>query len=269
MGLYTTALVNVLQTVCRHDIRNKSLCMIGRQEILIEWEHFMKIIDSMRLSYDKNIYNHMKGVYPINTYEFFRMFGFREVHAIDYNELDGADIIFNLNDDLPEDLHQKYDYIIDSGTLEHVFDVAKAIKNVSAMLRQGGMIIHILPLGGYVDHGFYSFSPTFFLDYYPLNGFYIHRINMEFMLGEIGSLKNSREYAGFDAIYSQDCRLFSDDWRDWVHKQINLYIKQIEKLEKVGHIYLWCIAERNEIKNLEYPIQGMYQRKENQLKKKP
>ncbi len=264
MGLYTTALVNVLQTIKQYGNVNKSLCMIGRQEILIEWDSFMKTVNKMHLPYDREIYNDIKDIYPINTYRFFHMFGIKEVHALDYSSLDGADILFNLNHELPSELCEKYDYIINGGTLEHVFDVAKAMKNMSSMLRVGGVIIHILPLGGYVDHGFYSFSPTFFMDYYHLNGFRIHHLYMEFMLGDLDTLDNDYKYADFQAIYSQDCRSFIHADGDWGGKSINSYIKQIRGIDKVNHIYIWCIAERVNLKEGKYPIQSMYERIEDQ-----
>lgn len=258
MGLYTTALVKTFQTICESDTRNKSLCMIGRQSILIQWDTFMKTIQGMGLPYDKEMYNEIKDQYPIDSYRFFRMFGFREVHAIDYSEIDGADILFNLNSDLPDTLKNKFDYVIDGGTLEHVFNVAKAMKNISEMLRVGGTVIHILPLGGYVDHGFYSFSPTFFLDFYKINEFRICHLFLEFMYGEDYS-DNDVDYGALKAFYSQDCRLFMTDWRDWRHRELNDYIRAMSDIKKVGHIYLWCIAQRNQEKSLEYPIQGVYQ----------
>ena len=258
MGLYTTALVKALQTVCESDANNKSLCMIGRQAILIQWESFMKMVELMKLPYDRGIYDRIKNKYPIDSYQFFKMFGLKEVHAIDYSEIDGADIIFDLNTELPDELKGRFDYIIDGGTLEHIFDVAKAMKNISEMLCVGGTVIHILPVGGYVDHGFYSFSPTFFLDFYKLNGYDIQHLFMEFMYGE-DSTGRDEDYGVLKAFYSQDCRLFISDLQDWRHRELNSYIKALGEVEKVGHIYLWCVAQRRTEKCSEYPIQGFYQ----------
>lgn len=262
MGLYTTALLKVLQTICDSNTHNKSLCMIGKQAILIQWESFMKTVALMNLPYDKTVYNKIKNIYPIDSYLFFKMFGLKDVHAIDYSTIDGADIIFDLNMDLPDELKNKFDYIINGGTLEHVFDVAKAMKNISEMLCIGGRVIHLLPVGGYVDHGFYSFSPTFFLDFYKLNGYCIHELFLEFMYGEDNSDRDE-DYGVLKAYYSQDCRLFMQDWR---HKELNNYIKAMSKVEEIGHIYLWCIAQRKMEKHSEYPIQGYYQQIESERK---
>lgn len=71
MGLYTNALIKVLQTMCESGTQNKSLCMIGRQNIMVELNSFMKIIESMSLPYDRTIYNRIKDTYPIDSYLFF------------------------------------------------------------------------------------------------------------------------------------------------------------------------------------------------------
>ncbi len=265
MGLYTNALIKILQTAGESDVRNKSLCMIGRQNILIQWDMFMKTVECMNLPYDEAIYNRIKDTDPIDSYLFFKMFGFREVHAIDYSELDGADIIFDLNADLPDELKSRFDYIIDGGTLEHVFDIAKAIKNISEMLCVGGKVIHILALAGYVDHGFYSFSPTFFLDFYNYNGYCIRHLFMEFMYGDDSS-DNDKDYGLLKGFYSQDCRLFASDWKDWRHRELNDYIKTMSGLEQIGHVYIWCIAQRKTEKDAKYPIQGFYQQLESEWK---
>ena len=62
MGLYTTALVRVLQTICTQNTDHKTLGMLGKQSILIEWDSFMKIIDRMELEYDEKIYRQIGGV---------------------------------------------------------------------------------------------------------------------------------------------------------------------------------------------------------------
>ena len=61
--------------------------------------------------------------------------------------------------------------IIDGGTMEHIFHIPNVLNNIYRMLRVGGRIIHISPSSNYVDHGFYSFSPTLFYDFYQTNKF--------------------------------------------------------------------------------------------------
>src|SRR3546814_16038676 len=59
--------------------------------------------------------------------------------------------------------------IYNGGTLAHIFDTRAALKYLHDMLLPGGLVVHVGPLNGWVDHGFYQFSPTFFSDYYRAN----------------------------------------------------------------------------------------------------
>ena len=132
-------------------------------------------------------------------------------------------------------------YVINGGTLEHIFDVAKAMKNISDMVKPGGVVIHIVPFAGLANHGFYSFSPTFFLDYCEANSFDIINLSMEFLLDN------------GDMIFSQDCRIFDDN-----DIKINEYVKKTMQISEVECILLLCIAKKCNSKAVSYPIQSMY-----------
>jgi SAM-dependent methyltransferase len=107
----------------------------------------------------------------------FKSMGFESVHALDYSDFEGAEIIHDLNSsELPIEFHEKFDVIIDHGTLEHVFHVPNALMNLFKLLKPGGRLIHSLPTSNLVDHGFYMFSPTFFYDFYTTNNWEINNI---------------------------------------------------------------------------------------------
>lgn len=112
------------------------------------------------------------GLVPtVDENPFLRM-GFQSLESVDVSGYEGCTHILDLNtDELPPSLSERYDVIYNGGTLEHVFDIRTALKNIFKMLRPGGVVIHFLPMNGWVDHGFYQFSPTFFVDYYIENGF--------------------------------------------------------------------------------------------------
>jgi SAM-dependent methyltransferase len=100
------------------------------------------------------------------------MLGIREpVRALDYSAFENAEIVHDLNAPVAETLHGCFDLVLDSGTLEHVFDVRQSLANVARLLRPGGRVIHISPANNFANHGLYQFSPTLFFDYYAANGF--------------------------------------------------------------------------------------------------
>lgn len=104
-----------------------------------------------------------------NADEVFNELGF-DLDIIDIVKARGDERIVDLNTPLPDDLKEQYDLLIDAGTIEHCFNIAQAIKNISEMVNVGGYIFHINPLS-LVNHGFYNLNPTFYYDFYLENGF--------------------------------------------------------------------------------------------------
>jgi hypothetical protein len=92
------------------------------------------------------------------------------VESLDLSDYEGATYIADLNQSLSIDA--KFDTIIDSGTLEHVFDVAAAFRNTINLCRIGGRIIHFLPVNNLNGHGFWQFSSDLLYSIYSeKNGF--------------------------------------------------------------------------------------------------
>lgn len=110
---------------------------------------------------------------PADDKTFFRALGFSDVQSLDRSDFEGADVIADLNEPLPAALAARFDMVFNGGTLEHVFDVRAALSNVHHLVREGGRAIHVAPASNQLDHGFYSFSPTLFADYYAANAWEI------------------------------------------------------------------------------------------------
>ncbi len=117
----------------------------------------------------------MNSGVPLDDKLLFKMMGFEAIETLDYSDFEGADHVVDLNQErLPEDLRGKFDVVLDSGTLEHVFHVPNALKNIVSLVKVGGRIIFLSPSSNHMDHGFYMFSPTFFADYFLANKFEIN-----------------------------------------------------------------------------------------------
>ena len=89
----------------------------------------------------------------------------------DVSSYENPDFIIDLNQPVDPVHYNQFDVILDAGTLEHVFDVATAFDNINRMLRVGGNVVIFVPASNSIDHGFYSFSPTLFFDYFGDNGY--------------------------------------------------------------------------------------------------
>jgi len=89
--------------------------------------------------------------------------GFDLVRAMDASDFEGAEILLDLNQsETPKELVGVADVILEGGTLEHVLHSPHAMRHLTRMVKPGGRIIHTSPASNFIDHGFYSFSPTFF-----------------------------------------------------------------------------------------------------------
>lgn len=93
---------------------------------------------------------------------FLRGLGAVSVDSLDASNFEGATIIADLNQPLPADLRGCYSAVFDGGTLEHVFDVATALRSCLDLVELGGHYIAISPANNWPGHGFYQFSPEVF-----------------------------------------------------------------------------------------------------------
>jgi SAM-dependent methyltransferase len=99
-------------------------------------------------------------------------FGASRVDSLDFSDFEHATHIHDMNLPLPEHLWGRYDTVIDSGCIEHVYNAPQALKNCSLLCREGGTIVHVLPANNFCGHGFWQFSPELFFSLYsPANGY--------------------------------------------------------------------------------------------------
>lgn len=92
----------------------------------------------------------------------FRDLGALTVDSVDASSFEGATIVADLNKPLPNDLRRRFSVVFDGGTLEHVFDVATALRSCADLVEQGGHYIAVSPANNWAGHGFYQFSPELF-----------------------------------------------------------------------------------------------------------
>jgi SAM-dependent methyltransferase len=85
--------------------------------------------------------------------------GVKRLDALDASDYEGATVLHDLNRPLPPALAQRFDAVIDGGTLEHIFDVPAALRAYMGMLRVGGSLFLSTPANNLCGHGFYQLSP--------------------------------------------------------------------------------------------------------------
>jgi len=90
---------------------------------------------------------------------FYRRLGATGVDSFDYSDYEGATHRWDMNEPLPEAFRGEYDFVFDGGTLEHVFDYPRALREALTLLRVGGVMLSATPANSYLGHGFYQFGP--------------------------------------------------------------------------------------------------------------
>lgn len=109
--------------------------------------------------------------------DFFRFLGAEEISAMDFSDYEGAAILHDLNKPIGDELKEKFTFVLDGGTTEHVFNFPTALANAMEMVETGGHLVIITGGNNFLGHGFYQFSPELF--YRALsaeNGFQVKRL---------------------------------------------------------------------------------------------
>jgi len=145
--------------------------------------------------------------------------------VIDVARLRGMERIVDLNYALPEDLARSFDLVVDTGTCEHCFNVAQAFVNACEALAPGGMLVHAAPLTR-INHGFWSFNPTLYPDFFGDNGFDLHMIT-----GVTGNIVK-----GFTPFQ----------------------VDTLGRFEAPPEAALYVVAQRREVLPLKWPVQRKY-----------
>ena len=153
---------------------------LGRQDIWVDANELVDI--ARKWSFDLKCSNarqlvksqFLSGKDVLDDVYFFRSLGFDEVSSLDGSGFEGATFVHDLNKvPVPDHLLEMFDVIYELGTMEHIFHLPNVLSNIHHMLKVGGCIVHGSPCSNAFQHGFYTFSPCFFFDYYQANGYEI------------------------------------------------------------------------------------------------
>lgn len=157
MGIDCTLFVQLVDLSTRFVPEGRSL-MLGRQGFRIETAFRRQYERALKQAgYDTRRFDLLQEDGFSET--LFRTLGFGEIESMDASDYEGAQIVHDLNRPVPEALHGQFGFIFDGGTIEHVFDVPCALRNVFNMLRPGGVFVSANGMNGWVGHGMYQFNP--------------------------------------------------------------------------------------------------------------
>lgn len=176
MGLDTNG-IRFLLSSKRKGISFRNTLMVGRQILNLDFREFRENLQGFSLyESDRQVETFLAGSAGYAE-EFLRYLGAEKIDSLDYSAYEGANILQDMNLPLPQQLKGKYSLVLESGSMEHIFNFPQSIANCMEMVEEGGHLLIITPVNNIMGHGFYQFSPeVFYRILNESNGFIIEQM---------------------------------------------------------------------------------------------
>ena len=150
---------------------------IGRQRLYVTTSGLAQRLSAFGIPTTHNTAQRLLNEEDGYSEPFFRLLGAVHTESFDASNYEGASHALDLNQPIPPAYAESFTAVVDSGTLEHVFNFPEAIRNCMQMVKLGGHLVSITNVNNLAGHGFYQFSPELF--YRVLsekNGFTVTRL---------------------------------------------------------------------------------------------
>jgi hypothetical protein len=169
--------VRFLLSSHRKGVRFTRTALIGRQELFLDPISLQRILSSFEWGMTQNEVRRILTEQSGFAEPLLRLLGAEHIASLDASPYEGSSMVHDMNLEIPDALKNSFSVVIDAGTLEHIFDFPRAIKNCLEMVQQDGHLLLITPANNFMGHGFYQFSPElFFRVCSEVNGFELMRL---------------------------------------------------------------------------------------------
>lgn len=183
------AVLHVIQNELKEYTKSPKVLSLGYSDILMSKEELETVYNLKELDVRSDSENiaryHGKdpNLLKVPTCESFfqKALNCSKYDVIDIKEWRGGEIVLDLNLPLEYQANTSklekdgYDIVLDLGTLEHCFNAPQVLRSIDENVKPGGFVIHWNPLI-MPNHGFYNFSPTFFVDWYKHLGYQVDSV---------------------------------------------------------------------------------------------
>jgi SAM-dependent methyltransferase len=224
-------LLSLLATHCR-GTGNSSVLFAGYPDMLVRPRDLRHHFGHTDFTLDPRQWlanaQGREGMTPVLAEPVLRALGYEHFDFVDIQQEPGLHRPPTLRSDLNYPWvafpgQYEFDLVVDHGTIEHCFNVAQAVLNLASVVRNGGQILLNLPLNVH-NHGYYNFSPIFFLDFFGHSN-------------------------GFEIELFSGCG--ADGETLWFHPLDEFHCA-------VEEAYITCLARRTEIRPITFPAQLRY-----------
>jgi hypothetical protein len=167
----------LLSEISLSGVSFRQVLTLGKQQLFFHPAEFLALKISHRFSKDRLDQFLSTAVHEGTSEPLFRLLGAEKIDAMDFSDYEGAEIVHDLNQPISSELKEKYDVVLDGGTLEHVFNFPVAIRNAMELVKVGGTLMLLTPANNQLGHGFYQFSPELFYNVLsPANGYRVEQM---------------------------------------------------------------------------------------------
>ena len=156
------------------------LATLGRQGFFPEPKVLQSVFDRLALGLDAGAFLRESDGYGE---KFFGILGAEHITSFDKSDYQIASSLHDMNTPIDASLKNRFSVVLDSGTIEHVFNFPQAIRNCMEMVKVGGHFIQITVANDFIGHGFYQFSPELIYRVFSEdNGFNVEAVALYEML---------------------------------------------------------------------------------------
>lgn len=202
--------------------------------------------------------------------DFMKSIGYGSYTCIDVNQRYGA-LQMDLNYSLADKYHYRdeFDLVTNNGTGEHIFDQASVFRNIHALTRVGGLMVHVLPFHNYINHGFYNFQPILFHDLAQANQYKILRLSLASRSGKETAFAGDDMVSTTRAVKTYPLNAILERTIAWpgfgdlksrtLKRSMSPIAKAMRSLTtNRANILVVAILQKTGAGEFRYPMQGMY-----------
>jgi len=160
----------------RNNICFDKILTIGHQELHLSQKQLRQFAKCYGFKIDPGIF--LREKYADKFFEIF--LDAKSVTSLDYSDYQQANIVHDMNTPIDPSYHEKFDVVVDGGSLEHIFNFPVAVANCMKMVKKDGSLFIFTTANNHTGHGFYQFSPElFFRIFQSENGFATRYVILE------------------------------------------------------------------------------------------
>jgi hypothetical protein len=118
---------------------------IGKQAVAMKPESMIDLLKAYKIEpkttsfkLDKKNWHNAPGSGWITDESFFASFAECKLFSADISDYEGADFIFDICSEVPPELIGRFDFLMDGGSLDNVWDPPQMLRNMTKMLKPGG-----------------------------------------------------------------------------------------------------------------------------------